>query len=96
MTGVVMVGIEVIEHRRDETFRSVVLENVVEGLNLAQLIGDLAHDLNDRFDAILDHLDQRGRRCGPRWPADRGPPPGGGRRGGANLIPTARASRDPS
>jgi PAS domain S-box-containing protein len=57
MTGIVMVGIEVTEHRRDETFRSVVLEKVVEGLNLAQLIGGLAHDLDDRFDAILDHLD---------------------------------------
>ena len=57
MTGVVMVGIEVTEHRRDETLRSVVLENVVESLNLAQLIGGLAHDLDDRFDNILDHLD---------------------------------------
>jgi PAS domain S-box-containing protein len=57
MTGVVMVGIEVTEHWRDETFRSVVLENVVESLNLAQLIGGLAHDLDDRFDNILDHLD---------------------------------------
>jgi DNA-binding NarL/FixJ family response regulator len=57
MTGVVMVGIEVIEHRRDDPFRSVVLEMVVEGLNLAELIGGLAHDLDDRFDAILDHLD---------------------------------------
>ena len=34
-----------------------MLENLVEGLNLAQLIGGLAHDLDDRFDAILDHLD---------------------------------------
>ncbi len=35
----------------------MVLENVVEGLDLAQLIGGLAHDLDDRLDAILDHLD---------------------------------------
>lgn len=57
MTGVVMVGIETTEHRRDETLRSVVLENVVESLNLAQLIGGLARELDGRFDNILDHLD---------------------------------------
>ena len=47
----------VTERKRDEQFRSVVLENVVGGLNVGQLIGDLVHDLDDRFDAILNHLD---------------------------------------
>jgi PAS domain S-box-containing protein len=55
--GVVVVGLDVTERQRDEDFRSVVLENVIEGLNIAQLIGDLAHDLDERFDAILDNLD---------------------------------------
>jgi PAS domain S-box-containing protein len=43
MTGVVMVGIEVIEHRRDETFRSVVLENDNGGS--ASRVGDLERHL---------------------------------------------------
>jgi DNA-binding NarL/FixJ family response regulator len=33
------------------------LENVVGGLNIVQLIGDLVHDLDERFDVILSHLD---------------------------------------
>ena len=56
-TGVVMVGIETTEHRQDETFRSIVLEHVVESLNLAQLIGSHARDLDDHFHNLLDHLD---------------------------------------
>jgi DNA-binding CsgD family transcriptional regulator len=51
-------GNGVSERTRDEEFRTVVLENVVGALNIIQLIGDLVHDLDDRFDAILSHLDK--------------------------------------